>query len=50
MTLFYKEMKSPVGKLKLIASAHALVAVLWEQERADRVKLDAPSSRLSIRS
>jgi len=42
MTLFYKEMESPVGKLKLIASAHALVAVLWEQERADRVKLDPP--------
>ncbi len=42
MTLFYKEMESPVGKLKLIASAHALVAVLWEQERPDRVKLDPP--------
>ena len=42
MTLFYKEMKSPVGKLKLIASAHALVAVLWEREPPDRVKLDAP--------
>jgi O-6-methylguanine DNA methyltransferase len=42
ITLFYKEMKSPVGKLKLIASAHALVAVLWEREPPDRVKLDAP--------
>jgi O-6-methylguanine DNA methyltransferase len=40
MTLFYKEMKSPVGKLKLIASAQALVAVLWEQERPNRVQLD----------
>ena len=40
MTLFYKEMQSPVGKLKLIASSNALVAVLWEQERPDRVRLD----------
>src|SRR5262245_48576569 len=40
MTLFYKEMKSPVGKLKLVASSRALVAVLWEKERPNRVKLD----------
>jgi methylated-DNA-[protein]-cysteine S-methyltransferase len=40
MTLFYKEMKSPVGKLKLVASSKALVAVLWEQEPPKRVKLD----------
>jgi methylated-DNA-[protein]-cysteine S-methyltransferase len=39
MTLFYKEMKSPVGKLKLVASSRALVGVLWEQERPNRVKL-----------
>jgi methylated-DNA-[protein]-cysteine S-methyltransferase len=38
--LFYKEIKSPVGKLKLIASSSALVAVLWEYERANRVELD----------
>jgi O-6-methylguanine DNA methyltransferase len=42
MKLFYKEISSPVGKLKLVASAHALVAVLWERERPDRVKLDGP--------
>ncbi|TMA13190.1 MAG: methylated-DNA--[protein]-cysteine S-methyltransferase [Deltaproteobacteria bacterium] len=42
MTLFYKEMESPVGKLKLVASEKALVAVLWEQERPDRVRLDTP--------
>jgi methylated-DNA-[protein]-cysteine S-methyltransferase len=41
MTLFYKEMKSPVGKLKLVASSQALVAVLWEKERPNRVKLGA---------
>ena len=40
MTLFYKEMKSPVGKLKLVASSKALVAILWEEERPNRVKLD----------
>ena len=44
MTLFYKEMESPVGKLKLVASSDSLVAVLWEQERPNRVKLD-PSKR-----
>jgi methylated-DNA-[protein]-cysteine S-methyltransferase len=38
--LFYKEMESPVGKLKLVASAKALVAVLWQRERQNRVKLD----------
>ena len=41
MTLCYKEIASPVGKLKLVASASALVAVLWERERPNRVKLDA---------
>ena len=40
MTLFYKDMKSPVGKLKLVASSNALVAVLWVQGRPNRVKLD----------
>jgi methylated-DNA-[protein]-cysteine S-methyltransferase len=40
MTLFHMEMASPVGKLKLVASANALIAVLWEHERPDRVKLD----------
>ena len=40
MTLFYKEIESPVGKPKLVASSNALVAVLWERERPNRVKLD----------
>jgi methylated-DNA-[protein]-cysteine S-methyltransferase len=40
MPLFYKEMPSPVGKLKLVASANALVAVLWEKERPNRVRVD----------
>jgi methylated-DNA-[protein]-cysteine S-methyltransferase len=41
MTLFYKEVESPVGKLKLVASSNALVAILWERERPNRVKLAA---------
>jgi methylated-DNA-[protein]-cysteine S-methyltransferase len=41
MTLFYKKVESPVGKLKLVASSNALVAILWERERPNRVKLDA---------
>lgn len=41
MTLVYKEVNSPVGRLKLIASTRALVAVRWERERPDRVKLDS---------
>jgi methylated-DNA-[protein]-cysteine S-methyltransferase len=40
MMLFYKEMPSPVGKLKLVANADALVAILWETELPNRVKLD----------
>lgn len=39
MMLFYKEVESPVGKLKLVASANALVAILWERERPNRIKL-----------
>ena len=46
MTLSYKETHSPVGKLKLVASSDSLVAVLWEQERPNRLKLD-PSTRVS---
>jgi len=42
MTLFYKKIKSPIGELKLVASSNALVAVLWEPERRNRVKLDTP--------
>jgi methylated-DNA-[protein]-cysteine S-methyltransferase len=39
MTLFCKAMESPVGKLKLVATANDLLAVLWEQERPNRIKL-----------
>jgi methylated-DNA-[protein]-cysteine S-methyltransferase len=39
MSLFYKAMPSPVGKLKLIASAKGLVAILWENDPPRRVRL-----------
>lgn len=41
MDLFYKEIRSPVGKLKIVATKKALVALLWEKERVGRVKLPA---------
>ena len=39
MGLMYKTMKSPVGELKLIASDKGLVAVLWKNEKPNRVPL-----------
>lgn len=40
MTLYHKLMKSPVGELKLVASDIGLVAVLWEGDAPERIKLD----------
>jgi len=40
MNLFCKVMESPVGKLQLIATDKALVAVLWENDKPQRVRLD----------
>ncbi|MBT9330121.1 methylated-DNA--[protein]-cysteine S-methyltransferase [Paracidobacterium acidisoli] len=40
MSLAYKTMESPVGKLKLVASDEGLVAVLWQNDRPNRVRLD----------
>jgi methylated-DNA-[protein]-cysteine S-methyltransferase len=39
MSLVYKMMESPVGKLKLVASDKGLVAILWENDRPSRVRL-----------
>jgi len=39
MSLVYKTIDSPVGKLKLIASDEGLVAVLWENDNPRRVRL-----------
>lgn len=40
MTLDYTEMESPVGRLRLVASGKALIAILWDCERPNRVRLD----------
>lgn len=39
MKLSFVEIASPVGLLKLVANDHALVAVLWENENPNRVRL-----------
>ena len=41
--LSFTTMPSPLGELKLIASGRGLAAVLWETERPDRVRLQAPA-------
>lgn len=40
MSLVYKTIDSPVGKLKLVASEKGLVAILWENDDPKRVRLD----------
>ncbi|PXA84371.1 cysteine methyltransferase [Nostoc sp. 3335mG] len=40
MTLHRKTIASPVGKLTLVASDDGLVAILWEDDAPDRVRLD----------
>ena len=40
MSLACKTMESPVGKLKLVASGKGLVAVLWQNNRPTRMRLD----------
>ena len=39
MKLAYKTIQSPVGKLKLVASDKGLVAVLWQNDNPNRVRL-----------
>lgn len=41
MTLSTKTIASPVGDLTLVASDKGLVAILWENDSPDRVKLGA---------
>ena len=41
MTYAYTTMPSPVGELKLVASDTGLVAILWENDAPDRVRLGA---------
>ena len=42
MKLFYKANGIAGGKTQTRRKPNALVAVLWEQERPNRVKLDPP--------
>ena len=37
MNYVYKTMPSPVGKLKLVASARSLAGILWENDKSWRV-------------
>ncbi len=39
MDYVYKIIKSPVGELKLVAKGHRLTAILWENDKPNRVKL-----------
>ena len=39
MSLAYKMIDSPVGKLKLVASDKGLVAILWEKDSPRRVRI-----------
>jgi methylated-DNA-[protein]-cysteine S-methyltransferase len=41
-TYSYKIMQSPVGRLKLVASARGLAAILWENDDPKRVRLSPP--------
>jgi methylated-DNA-[protein]-cysteine S-methyltransferase len=41
MAYAYKMIWSPVGELKLVASSKGLVAILWENDSPDRVRLGA---------
>jgi methylated-DNA-[protein]-cysteine S-methyltransferase len=40
MSLACKTIESPIGQLKLVASEKGLVAILWENDRPSRVRLD----------
>ncbi|ASW01731.1 methylated-DNA--[protein]-cysteine S-methyltransferase [Paraburkholderia aromaticivorans] len=41
MTYAYKLMDSPVGQLKLVANGERLAAILWENDKPNRVRLAA---------
>ena len=54
MSLSYKLIPSPIGKLKLVASDEGLVAILWENDRPRRVRLadlvENPAHPMLLRS
>jgi methylated-DNA-[protein]-cysteine S-methyltransferase len=40
MVMAYKQMSSPVGRLALVATDNGLAAILWENDRPGRVRLN----------
>ena len=42
MNQTYLDTESPVGRLRLVAESSVLIAVLWENDPCDRVRLDTP--------
>ena len=42
MTYAYKLMDSPVGQLKLVANGERLAAILWENDKPNRVRVGEP--------
>lgn len=47
MSLICRSIHSPVGQLKLVASGNTLVAILWENDRPNRVRLGPMTDDLS---
>lgn len=47
MTYAYKLMDSPVGQLKLVANGERLAAILWENDKPNRVRLGELSEEKS---
>lgn len=45
MSYFSKTIWSPVGELTLVADESGLAAILWENDRPDRVRLGAPTEK-----
>ncbi|MDE1146499.1 MAG: methylated-DNA--[protein]-cysteine S-methyltransferase [Azospirillaceae bacterium] len=43
MSHVFKWIASPVGQLQLVAEADALAAILWQDDRPGRVRLDLPT-------
>lgn len=54
MTLSYKFVASPIGRLKLVASDRGLVAILWENDIPRRVRLselvESPDHPILVRT
>lgn len=46
MQYYYKKIQTPVGQLTLVANDHALIAVLWENDDPNRVKLSELNQNL----